>query len=244
MSKPLLFGAAGALVLALSPLACTDEGDGTGNGNGNTGPLIEGTGSYLPLAVGNSWTYRVTHPIDGVFMKVNTVEKMEAVGGMGPHKDTQALYLKTVKRGGASAAMDQTESWQGTAGDRIVRYRERSYRAGTNTVDLEEHWNPPRLRLDQTLDRLAAGAAWTEEYAETKLRAPAPTTTNVTDEWKVEAVDEVVSVPAGRFKCIRVKKTGTSSEANKTWWFARGIGKVKEEGGQREELVMYAVVKS
>ena len=62
------------------------------------------------------------------------------------------------------------------------------------------------------------------------------TATKSKDEtWKVEAVDESVTVPAGTFSALRVRKT-TSGAADKTFWFAKGVGKLKETGEQTEEL--------
>jgi hypothetical protein len=49
-----------------------------------------------------------------------------------------------------------------------------------------------------------------------------------------------VTVPAGTFHALILQKAGSS--VAKTYWFVRGVGKVKETGGQTEELVEYHVV--
>jgi hypothetical protein len=53
-----------------------------------------------------------------------------------------------------------------------------------------------------------------------------------------------VAVPAGTFCALRVRRvtSTTLGGSDKTYWFARGVGKVKEEGGnQREELTDHAL---
>ncbi|EAU62156.1 hypothetical protein [Stigmatella aurantiaca] len=47
-------------------------------------------------------------------------------------------------------------------------------------------------------------------------------------------------MPAGTFQAVVLQKAGGGTA--KTYWFVRGIGKVKEEGGQTEELVRYEVL--
>jgi len=53
-------------------------------------------------------------------------------------------------------------------------------------------------------------------------------------------VGQTVTVPAGTFdNAIVLARTSDGSE--KFYWFVAGVGKVKEEGGQTEELVSYQV---
>ena len=59
------------------------------------------------------------------------------------------------------------------------------------------------------------------------------------DPWTVDAVSQMVTVPAGTFRAIVLTKAGGSSL--KTYWYVPGVGKVKETGGQTEELVSYEV---
>ena len=60
------------------------------------------------------------------------------------------------------------------------------------------------------------------------------------DRWTVQSVDETVSVPAGTFEhAILITKAGGSNVKN--YYYVRGVGKVKETGGQTEELSAYEV---
>jgi len=188
----------------------------------------------LPWAVGNSWTYQVTG--DGeTSTKVLTVGALEKVSGSGPNREL--LANRTVTRKGE---MDETVSWQNRVGDRVVRYREQSFKASTGDPDVEEHWDPHKLHIDGSADRSVAGAHWVESYEETKIRSEGGTTSaQRTDQWSVKAVDEEVTVPAGTFHAVVFEKKSTDT---KTYWYAPGIGKVKETGGQTEELVTYTVM--
>jgi hypothetical protein len=136
--------------------------------------------------------------------------------------------------------MDMTESWQAELDGKIVRYRERSYSASTGELELEEHWDPYKLRIDGT--QLTAGTTYTEQYSETKLAVGmAPATAASSDTWKVVALAEMVTVPAGTFSAVVIEKVGGTS--TKRYWFVRGVGKVKEQSGsQLEELSSYTAL--
>jgi hypothetical protein len=72
------------------------------------------------------------------------------------------------------------------------------------------------------------------------MAGAAPATAVSTDTWRVVAVDEMVNVPAGTFSAVLIEKVGGTS--TKRYWFARGVGKVKERSGaQLEELVNYTL---
>jgi hypothetical protein len=188
----------------------------------------------LPWAAGNSWTYQVTD--DGeTSTKAVTVGALEEVGGSGPNQDM--LANRTVTRKGE---LDETVSWQNRVGERVIRYREQSFKASTGDLDIEEHWDPSKLHVDGSADRIVAGAHWTESYEETKIRGEGGTASaQRADQWSVKAADEEVTVPAGTFRAVVFEKQSTDT---KTYWYVSGVGKVKETGGQTEELVSYTVV--
>lgn len=189
---------------------------------------------FLPWKEGNSWTYRVTNK-GKVSTKVVTVMAEERVGGSGPHADEQAFKVVTKK-----GALDQTVSWQALRGDAVVRFREQSFHADTGALELEEHWDPYKLHFDGSAARVEAGATWFEEYEETKLPSGAsPQTSSERDRWLVDSPEEKVTVPAGTFRAVVVMKAAGAEL--KTYWYAPGVGKVKETGGQTEELVSYEV---
>jgi hypothetical protein len=222
-----------------SPSDPSDDDTGNHQGDRDGGNATDGGGdaplALLPWAAGNSWTYRVTDKDEGVTEKVTTIGDEETIGGDGPHADEKAFKVETKK-----GAMDQTISWQRDLDGKIVRMRELSYSAKTGELELEEYWDPYKLHIDGTAEHLKAGATWLEEYDETKVPAGASASTAVArDRWSVDSVSESVTVPAGTFDAIVLQKAGGSNL--KTYWYVPGVGKVKETGGQTEELVSYKV---
>ena len=192
----------------------------------------------LPLATGNRWTYRVTDG-DAVETKTQTIGELEPVGGSGPHADVMAFRVTTAR---GVDGTNETVSFQGYSGSRVVRYREQAYNATTGDLDIEEHWHPYKLRVEQAEEYLEDGATFLESYDETKLvPGEEPTTATRSDRWTVLAASETVTVPAGTFEALKVNRVSSSQGAVKTYWFVENVGKVKEEGGQLEELESYEV---
>lgn len=190
------------------------------------------TGPLLPLKEGHRWTYRVTGG-EGVSTKITTVGALEPVGGSGPFATTMAHRVVTRK-----GDVDETISWQKLEGDKVVRYREQAFGAMSKQLSLEEHWEPAKLRVDWSPAHLVKGARWMEPYMETKTTpGQPPETRSLVDQWVVDGVDVPVKVPAGEFRAVVLIKTGATSQ--KTYWFVPGVGKVKETGGQMEELVEF-----
>ncbi len=217
--------------LCVGAACSSDETDGSAADAGNVQPS---TGPLYPWKLGNSWTYRTTE--DGeVSSKVTTLASEEMVGGTGPNATKMAFKVVTKK-----GSTDQTISWQALEGERVVRYREQSFKASTGELELEEYWEPSKLHFDMSAAHTAAEAAWVEEYKETKLPvAEASSTDTERDAWSVDGVDQLVTVPAGTFRALIVRKAGGSNL--KSYWYVPGIGKVKETGGQTEELESYQV---
>jgi hypothetical protein len=213
--------------------------DGGGQAGKDSGQPGECEGAYLPIAVGNSWTYDVINPVVGKSTKVNTIEGEEKVGGTGPNADVMAFHAVTRKTSGAGE--DMTESWQGVLEDgSVVRYREIAYAAASNMINGEEHWEPYKLRIDNTAEHLEEGASWAEQYRETKIDNGVPLTADRSDGWVVEAVDEPCGPVHGEMlSCIRLKKSADGSAGGKTYWYAPCVGKVREMGTQIEQLVDY-----
>lgn len=225
---------AGSAQDAGSPADPGNPQDGGGAGQCQAG--------FLPMAVGNSWTYRVTDPVDGVSMKTQTIDAEQRVGGTGPHADETAFHAVTSKMSGNG--MDKTESWQAVLPDgSIVRYREITYMAGSATSNGEDYWDPYKLRIDQTPEHLVAGATWAEQYNETKIdKNGVATTAARNDGWMVVAVD----VPCGPVRgqmlsCIELSKGKDGADTGKTYWFAPCVGKVREQGTSVEELTDYTL---
>ena len=251
-----------ALILAVAslPAACggSEPGDDSGNSTGGTGATggSKATGStagsggsaaapmpigdLLPWKEGNSWTYRVTDDGGVSTVKRTTVGPLELVGGTGPNKDLMAHKVTTHKDDtGDGAELDETVSWQGIEGEKVVRYREQAFGRITKALELEEHWSPSKLHVDSSAEHTTVGATWLESYAETKLPAGATPDYDrpAMDRWFADR-REMVTVPAGTFDALVLRKVSVAA-SQKTYWYAPGVGKVKETGGQTEELLEY-----
>lgn len=194
----------------------------------------------MPLKTGYSWTFKVS-TADTITMKTQTVGAEEMVGGAGPHSATMAFKMVTSKNNG----MDETISWQGIVGTKVVRYREHSFSATTGQLELEEYWDPPKLRVDETPANTMPDARWLEIYSETKIPVNGVMTkTEQRDSWKVIGI-ESITVPAQTFSAaLHLQKVSATSSNVKEYWFVPGVGKVKETGQSgvdQEELVSYMV---
>lgn len=207
-----------------------------GGGEANGGQPVEPLLPLLPWQVGNSWTYHIVE--DGVVTeKTTTVGPEEPVGGVGPAAERLANLVVTDESNG-----EHTESWQGPVDllrERIVRYRERDYEPMTFALATESHYDPYKLHVDGTRERTLEGATWLEEHVNVTMELGVPPREDrAQDRWTVLADDEELTVPAGTFTNV-VHLVRQGSIRDKHYWYARGVGKLREEGNQVEELVGY-----
>jgi len=200
-------------------------------------PLVCPTeGRYFPMVEGATWTFKVTDSDGNVADKISRVGAKEDVGGV---KAGMMAFKVTT----STASGGTTESWQEDTGSEIRRHRELDLSGATHNEDV---YQPFKLRLDESSAHTAAGAEWTLSYDEihTNLSTQVTKTTAKTDRWTVEASDAEVVVPAGHYCALQVRRTSTVGEdagSDKTYWFVRGIGKVKEVGGSTEELASFEI---
>ena len=214
-----------AFVMFVAVGACGSEAQPDGGVN-------PGTGRYLPMKQGATWTYEIEDPTTGaVEEKVSTVGALEDVGGT--KAGTMAFKVTTERLDG------MTVSWQEDTGSAIVRHKEQSFDlAGTMTR--EELYNPFKLRLDEADAHIMQGATWEDTYEELVAGDPVPVMK--TETWTVLEVGDEITVPAGTFETIRIRRVSDDvMGSDKTYWFARGVGKVQEVGGQTEKLVSYDI---
>lgn len=218
-------------ILGAFALAVTFAGCG-----GSEPPAQGDQAPYLPISTGATWTYRVTNGSTGaVTNKSSTVEAFEDVGGS--KAGVMAFRVRTEKDTG------YTVSWQVVSPAGVVRHREQSFDT-LGAMKTEEYYEPSKVRFDATASHTVPAASWTENYSEVVTDIPTAMTTTAakTEQWTVEAVGEAVTVPAGTFTCIRVRRvSAVAGQSAKTYWYARGVGKVKETGGQAEELLSYSL---
>lgn len=226
----------GALVGTLLALE-----SGCGGGGGTTSPLNGGGGSgsdaavqqtsgdYEPLAVGVSWTYHVDD--NGVtYDKTTAVIATEDAGG--PAAGITVFHLVD------TFPANKQDTWYQVDGQVVKRLHDDSL-DGSGNVKTDDWYSPYRLRVDETPEHTAAGAAWSMTLTDTHTPMGKPSTmTMKTDNWRVDGVDEPVTVPYGTFQSLHVSRTDPNDGSVKSFWFVRGIGKVKEtnNSGHLEEL--------
>lgn len=224
------------------------------------GTSVNPNGAFLPMTVGNTWIYQITE-IDGtVSSKTQSITANELTGGVGDGKDVMSYKFVT---GNKFADPNGDVSYQALVGTRYVRLRDRSIDGKTGNVKKEEYYSDPyKPRLDTADAHTVKGATWTESFTHFTLDTPKASasdggatdagavdaglvTTQAQDveTWTVVAVNESVTVPAGTFKALVLNRIVNAT--NKTFWFAKGVGKVKETGiaDQTEELTKFEVAK-
>lgn len=206
-------------------VGCGSSGD---DGPASTDPRDR----FLPWTVGSTWNYKLTDPKNGGAPKLDqptTILRIEDVGGV--HAGTQALVVHHAQYSGSK------DVWEAVDGDLDVRYQSKFYDANGTMIGIDVD-TPYRLKLDESAAHTTTGAAWSTTFTETSSGgSPAQKTEN----WQVVASSESLTVIAGTFDCLHVRRTSSGGTVQ-DYWYARGIGKVKETGGgQDEELMSYTV---
>ena len=226
-----IFPLSTSLFAALALAACGD--DAMPDGGVDAAPCTVGKADrYLPFTIGATWSYTVTPMVGTPENKSSTVESLEDVGDR--KAGITAFRVRTGKLDGF------TVSWQEDRCTSITRHREQSLSL-SNTLITDQFYTPDKIRIDETPAHLVLNASWTVAYTEVEVDATGASTTRAKDEtWTVLATDESVTVPAGTFTALKLRKM-TSGAADKTYWFVKGVGKVKETGDQTEELTSYSI---
>ena len=182
---------------------------------------------YLPDDVGNSWTYKVDE-FDGNPPAIKRQRYSELIT---PDAETGEVIVQVTENASGS-----TENWLQRQGDKIVRLRQRDFDA-TGRLERTTYYKPYRLRLDESPERLVEGARWTENYVREVTDALGTETETISEEWTVTGVDVTCPEPWSQLKCLHVELVRLEGGVSqKGYWFARGYGKILEEGGLIEEL--------
>jgi hypothetical protein len=225
-------------LLAIGGAGCGGSGSGTGNpppyNDADAGPPQTTSGPYQPLSVGTTWTYHVDDQ-GVVYEKDSAVEALEDIGGA-------AAGIMGFRVRETIKASIQLTWYEQTATDVRRHHDQLSDNTGRQLSD--EWYAPYLLRVDETPDHLQAGATWSIDYTQTKTTSSKPTaTTNHAENWKVDGVDVYTNTKAGIFNALRVTRTDPADGTNKTQWFVRGVGKVREltGAGHFEELTAYTI---
>lgn len=182
---------------------------------------------YLPDEVGNSWTYKVDE-FDG---NPPAIKRQRYDSVMTPDEATGPVIVQLTENANGS-----TENWLQRQGDKMVRIQQRDFNE-QGQLERTTFYRPYRLRLDETPERLVAGARWTENYVREVQDSLGTEMETISEEWSVAGVDVACPEPWSHLKCLHVQLVRLEGGVSqKDYWFARGYGKVLEEGGLIEEL--------
>jgi hypothetical protein len=176
---------------------------------------------YFPLRVGDSWKYRSTVSDAEATVKVVSVEK-QADG-------TMRFLLEKVAGAKIDNWYSKTDGW-------VLMHRE----AYPEHEGLEMKYEPARQYLKIPL---VAGATWS-------WKGKSTTQNELSESYQVVGT-EVVEVPAGKFRAMKIvgKIAEASATMTKTYWYADGVGLVKytTEAGPTNygfELIDYSFKKA
>jgi hypothetical protein len=175
---------------------------------------------YLPLEVGAVWRYAITRDDgrrgEGV-LSVDGVDYGGSQGGVAEYRIREELLDGTIW------------SWEQRDGTRVALEQEEIDDRAGDVVD-EESFDPPVTVIDERPDRLALGAEWPEAFISTAPNAKGhPKSKRADARWQVEAVADQLSVPAGTFTCLRLRRT-QKHHPPLISWYAKGVGLVKQQG--------------
>jgi hypothetical protein len=205
---------AGAARLALGALLVV------GCGTVAPRPRVPHQASYLPLEVGAVWRYAVTTDDGRQGIGTVSVDGIDYGGsnGAGPEFRVREQLL------------DETIwTWDDQEPGRVAREQE-EVDDRTGTVLAEATFDPPLTVLDERTERMATGSKWPEVFFATTPNAKGhPKSRRAEVKWEVQAVAEPVTVPAGTFSCLRVRRTWKHHPPLVSW-FAKGVGLVKQTG--------------
>jgi hypothetical protein len=224
---------------ALWIAACSGTPTGNGDPSGACaawdGGTLPPTERYLPLKVGASWTYQVTSLTAGNYTKQDFVEAYEDIGGSRAGTMGFRIHRDDVPPA-------YTVSWQQDLGRSVVRLREKSFDNSGALVE-EIYFDPSKLRLDECPEHTTAGATWIVNYTETDITTTSTTMNAKSQQWTVNGVDVSITVPAGTFTTLNVSRVNIGNSKRWQYWFAKGVGKVKEvsDTGVMEALSAYTL---
>lgn len=228
-----------AMAVALVSACGSDDPSTDPDGGADTPDAKPGTSvcgfedRFLPYQPGYKWTYRVTDlTTPGSTNKSQTLT-METDPELGE------VIVQTTNKGTGS-----TVSALKRIDEAVVRLRQLDL-DGTGTLERTTTYDPGQNRLDEASAHLVLGAEWDDDYSLTVEKVgDAPVVGSRTDHWKVLGVDVDCESPLGSFKCLHVQRVRTAGGiSDKQFFFAKGIGKIKEvNASQIEELVSCEVL--
>lgn len=195
--------------------------------------------SHFPLVDGTSWTYHHSNLVDDPWDETDSVTSTTYEG-------EDAFILSDQE----DAEGERTHSTHVIDGTRVYRaYKEV---AVGDVVAVTTAYEPAFLRYDETWTRSGDTVTLDDDWTQTcvvastasKCAPGAIKTGSTTHTYTVLAAAEELTVPAGTFTTVKVQRDNVTSPETKLFWFAAGVGKVREESpstGAVTELTAYEI---
>lgn len=186
---------------------------------------------YNPWKVGSVWSYKLTDPqgaVPAALDRKTTIMSEVDVGGVHAGKIAFLVHVEQL-----TGSKDVYET---ILGDQDIRYKTIHFDANAQMTSTDVA-TPYRLKLDEDMARVVTGATFSETFTETTTGSGAGTSSK-TENWQVINDNEQVTVIAGTYSALHIRRTGSKPQ---DYWYARGVGKIKEtgSGSQEEELMSY-----
>jgi hypothetical protein len=195
--------------------------------------------SRFPLVDGASWTYRHTSLTKQPWNEVASMSKTIYDG-------KPAFILEDEE----DAEGAQTRSTLVVQGKGVFRaFRE--VRVG-GALALQVKYDPAFLRFDEAWTKVGQNETLDDDWTQmcimasvaSKCAPGAVQTGKTTHTYTVAATHVEIEVPAGKFDTIEIERFNPDESETRRFWFAPGVGKVREEdaeSGAVEELAEYHV---
>ena len=208
------------------------ETDATETGEDPGGPF---DATLYPLTDGATWTYLATN-YSGQILREEIVDAVEVewegqtAWMLVDNPNVSGEFTKsTIIRDGPHTLRVHKEIEGLTGTVEIVDYDPGFTRA-------HDDWDTPGQSMEYAYERVATDGAGLNMSVEPRAHL-----------YTVLDVDVEVTVPAGTFDCVQVERIrthGTNVGERVIFWYARGVGKVREERPMEariEELVSVAI---
>lgn len=195
--------------------------------------------SHFPLVDGTSWTYHHTSPLADPWDETDTVVATEYQGA-------EAFVLSDQE----DAQGEQTHSTHVIAGTRVLRAF-KAIEVG-NVVAVTTTYDPAFLRYDEAWTTNGQSVTLDDDWTQNCVVASSASSCapgavklgTTTHTYTVLDVAAKLTVPAGTFTTVKVQRDNVTSPETKLFWFAAGVGKVREENpatGAVTELSAYEI---
>jgi uncharacterized protein DUF3108 len=203
------------------------------------------TGDYYPMGVGDYWEYIETytdgHPDETIIHEVNGKETIDFGGELGER--TVFVVDNTPDLTSTKSRTYYIED----DGNKVTRISQIVYDTDGNLTKTQDYV-PGALKFDRT--RVTKGETWDELIIRYTYDEVGTETGNLDYSYTftITELHEKVTVPAGTFDCITItrERLPPLEYEIKTYYYASGVGKVKElsegySGNKMEELTSYSV---